>query len=114
MAKASLGNVLRSMCRVCEVPGSQDLGDGELLRRFSARHDEAAFALLVQRHGPMVLGVCRRLLDDWHNAEDAFQATFLVLARRATAVACRGSLASWLYGVAQRIACKARSRDRAR
>src|SRR2546421_4306708 len=109
MAKATLGNVLRSLCRVYEVPDSLDLGDGELLRRFSTRREEAAFALLVQRHGPMVFGVCRRVLGDWHSAEDAFQATFLVLARRAAAVACQGSLASWLYGVAQRIACKARS-----
>src|SRR5947207_15778971 len=114
MAKATLGNVLRSLCRVCEVPGSQDLGDGELLRRFSTRREEAAFALLVQRHGPMVLGVCRRLLGDWHSAEDAFQATFLVLARRAASIWCKGSLGTWLYGVAQRIACKARSRDATR
>jgi RNA polymerase sigma factor (sigma-70 family) len=95
------------------------LGDAELLGRYVAgRRDEAAeaaFAALVERHGPMVLGVCRRVLGDRHAAEDAFQATFLVLARKAGAIARRERLANWLHGVASRTALDARARaDRRR
>jgi RNA polymerase sigma factor (sigma-70 family) len=98
---------------------SGHIGDDELLGRFVAgRRDEAAeaaFAALVERHGPMVLGVCRRVLGDRHEAEDAFQATFLVLARKAGAIARREQLANWLHGVASRTALDARSRaDRRR
>src|SRR5262245_33170201 len=90
--------------------------DGELLGRFIERHDEAALAALVQRHGPMVWGVCRRLLGH-HDAEDAFQATFLVLVRKAASVAPRGMVGNWLYGVAHQTALHARrtaARRRAR
>jgi RNA polymerase sigma factor (sigma-70 family) len=83
--------------------------DAELLEQFTTRRDEAAFAALVQRHGPMVLGVCKRLLRDHGDAEDAFQATFLVLARKAVSLAGQTSLAPWLHGVAQRTALRARS-----
>ena len=100
------------------------IGDEELLSRFVSigRRDrgepaeaaEAAFAALVDRYGSMVLGVCRRVLGDQHEAEDAFQATFLVLARKAGSIARREQLANWLYGVACRTALDARARARRR
>src|SRR6516165_4976373 len=85
--------------------------DAQLLDRFvSCRDDaaEAAFEELVIRHGPMVLRVCRSALRDAHDAEDAFQAVFLVLANRARSIRASGSVASWLFGVAQRVASRAR------
>src|SRR5262249_15012691 len=82
--------------------------DADLLGRFVAERDEGSFARLVHRHGPMVLSVCRRILGRVHDAEDAFQATFRVLARRAGSVRPRSLLANWLYGVAYRTALEAR------
>ena len=85
------------------------LSDGRLLERFAAHRDEVAFEALLRRHASMVWGVCRRLLRDHHDAEDAFQATFLVLARKGQSIAQRELVANWLYGVAYQTALKARS-----
>ncbi len=84
-----------------------DLADGVLLDRFVLARDEAAFEVLVARHGPMVLSVCRAALGDRDAADDAFQAVFLVLVRRAASIRSRGSIASWLFGVASRVAARA-------
>lgn len=86
-----------------------DLSDAELLERFVERKDEAVFEAIVERHGPMVWGVCRRMLRDHHDAEDAFQAAFLVLARKAASVCPREKLGNWLHGVAYQTARKARA-----
>jgi RNA polymerase sigma factor (sigma-70 family) len=109
MASTGVNAVLRYLRRVAVPPPSEGAADVQLLRRFLAEGDEAAFAILVQRHGPMVFGVCRRLLQDENDAEDAFQATFLVLVRKAASLGRPGSLGPWLYGVASRTARKART-----
>jgi RNA polymerase sigma factor (sigma-70 family) len=93
------------------------LTDGQLLDAFLLQNDEAAFEALVRRHGPMVLAICRRVLRNQHDAEDAFQASFLVLIRRAASIAKPELLGNWLYGVAYRTAIKSRiasSRRRAK
>jgi RNA polymerase sigma factor (sigma-70 family) len=86
----------------------EEVPDALLLDRFVDQWDQAAFGDLVRRHGPMVLGVCRRIIGDPHAAEDAFQATFLLLVRKAGSVRKRGSVGPWLYGVARRVALEAR------
>jgi RNA polymerase sigma factor (sigma-70 family) len=101
--------VLPHLWRLIGSPFGGDLSDPELLERFLGQRDAAAFAALVRRHGPAVLGVCRRVLRNGHDAEDAFQATFLVLARKARFIARREALGSWLYGVAYRVALRARA-----
>src|SRR5947209_6500564 len=85
--------------------------DAQLLDRFARQRDQDAFAALVRRHGPLVLGVCRRALRHRQDAEDCFQATFLVLARKAGTVRWRDSVAGWLYQVATRLAAEVRVRD---
>jgi RNA polymerase sigma factor (sigma-70 family) len=108
MNKKPLGIAL-SYLRQVTAGHSGALQDQELLQRFSADHDEDAFAKLVQRHGPLVLGVCRRVLHNEHDAEDVFQATFLVLARHAASIRQRDYLSSWLYKVAFHLAVKLRA-----
>jgi RNA polymerase sigma-70 factor (ECF subfamily) len=93
------------------LPGGDDLSDGQLLARFITQHDEAAFAALVKRHGPMVLGVCRRLLGNVHDADDAFQATFLVLVHKAASLKSHELVGNWLYGVACNTARAARAKN---
>ncbi|MGH7225175.1 MAG: RNA polymerase sigma factor, partial [Gemmataceae bacterium] len=97
--------------RYAGSPVYDTLGDEQLLERFARRREEAAFAALVRRHGSMVLGVCRRVLRHSHDAEDAFQATFLVLANKAQGLKNPELLANWLYGVAYRTALHARNRS---
>jgi RNA polymerase sigma factor (sigma-70 family) len=108
----------RHLSALFSVGTSTGLSDDELLERFLGRRDqadravsaaEAAFEAIVRRHGPMVLGVCRRYLDDPNDVEDAFQATFVVLFRRAGAIRIGESLAPWLHGVSRRIAARARA-----
>src|SRR5262245_43706238 len=97
------------LCYLRHVAGTQSirtLPDAELLRRFALHREEAAFTALMQRHGRLVWGVCRHILHREQDAEDAFQATFLVLARRAAAILKGESVGSWLHGVAYRVAVR--------
>jgi RNA polymerase sigma factor (sigma-70 family) len=110
MPQPLFADVLRFLRKTCELEAARELPDEELLERFAAARDEAAFNVLVRRHGPMVLSVCHRVLEDVHLAEDGFQATFMVLVRRAAGLGKRQPLAGWLYGVARRVALKARAR----
>ena len=117
MARQPARVVLRYLRTMVPPAGTADRTDRQLLERFAARRDEAAFEALLHRHGPLVWGVCRRLLRHHQDAEDAFQATFLVLARKAGAIRRPELLANWLYGVACRTAARARAdagRQRAR
>ncbi len=109
MAKSRFGEFLFHLRWGTARTAGAPMADGALLRRFAESRDEAAFALLVQRHGPMVLGVCCRVLGPGPDAEDAFQATFVVLARRAAVLADREVVGNWLFGVARRTALKARA-----
>jgi RNA polymerase sigma factor (sigma-70 family) len=108
MATDPLRTALQHLRRTLGAPDA-GVSDAQLLQRFVAARDEAAFELLVRRHERLVLGVCRRVLRDPHDAEDALQATFLVLARKAAGISARDSVAGWLYRVAYRVALRARA-----
>jgi RNA polymerase sigma factor (sigma-70 family) len=117
MASGQLSDVVRHLRRAALRQDGGTMTDGQLLECFLARRDEDAFEALLRRHGPMVLGVCRRVLRNTHDAEDAFQATFLIFVRKATAIRERESVASWLHRAAFRAALEAdaarrRSRER--
>ena len=104
MTKASSDGVLQHVWRLAAAQSNCRSTDAELLHAFITCRDEDAFTALVRRHGPLVRHVCRRVLHNTQDAEDAFQATFLVLARKAASVHRRAALASWLYGAARRMA----------
>jgi RNA polymerase sigma factor (sigma-70 family) len=106
MAAAPIGDFVQ---RICRNNLWNDETDGHLLHGFLTQKEDRAFEALVRRHGPMVLGVCRRVLGHAHDAEDAFQATFLVLVRKAHSLAGRHTIGNWLYGVAFHTALKARA-----
>lgn len=111
MANEPVHALLRYVRQVIGPPDGDAGTDRQLLRRFVRHRDEAAFLALVQRHGPMVLGVCHRVLRQAQDAEDAFQATFLVLVRKARTIADADRLGDWLYGVAVRTASKLKVRE---
>jgi RNA polymerase sigma factor (sigma-70 family) len=109
MASVNRGVVFQQIDRLYRDGTLSGLGDGQLLERYLTRGDEAAFETLVNLHGPMVLSLCRRVLRDPRDIEDAFQATFLILVRKAPTIRDRGLLSNWLYGVAYRVARRARA-----
>jgi DNA-directed RNA polymerase specialized sigma24 family protein len=108
MATAQLGAVVRHIRKLAAIEKNSGETDGALLRAFLRSNDQQSFEAIVWRHGPMVLRVCRRMLGNLHDAEDALQATFLVLARKSPCIRKRESLASWLHGVAYRMATHAK------
>jgi RNA polymerase sigma factor (sigma-70 family) len=108
MVQGELGTLIHHLRKLAGASKLDELTDGELLQLFINRHDEAAFAALLERQGPMVFGLCKRLLHRQQDAEDAFQAVFLVLVRRAASISRRESVAGWLYRVAYRVAMKAK------
>ena len=107
MASLQMGAALRQIHELFETGTIAGLADGQLLERYLTRRDESAFAALVGRHGPMVLGVCRAVLNDSPEVEDAFQATFLVLIRKAGTIRGRDAVGGWLHRVAHRVAVQA-------
>src|SRR5581483_11869583 len=111
MRSDGLKRTLDHLRQTLASPEESARTDGQLVASFVASRDECAFAALVRRHGRMVLGVCRRVLGHVHDAEDAFQATFLVLARKASSLRNSESVGSWLYGVAYRTALEAKTQN---
>jgi RNA polymerase sigma factor (sigma-70 family) len=114
MASGQLSTVLRHLRRAALLSEGAAQTDGDLLNRYLIEHDDAAFESLLVRHGPMVLGVCQRILRNEADAHDAFQATFLVFVRRAVSIQPPGMVGNWLYGVAQRTSLRARAMNRQR
>jgi DNA-directed RNA polymerase specialized sigma24 family protein len=105
--------VLKNLHTLFQVGTAGGLTDGQLIERFLIHRDdvgEAAFRALVERHAAMVLRICRDVVGDWHEAEDAAQATFIVLASKAGSIRKRDSAASWLFGVACRVAAQAKAK----
>src|SRR2546422_647469 len=109
MANSQMSEILQHLRRTEFLRTAAGMTDGQLLECFISRREEAAVEALVGRHGPMVWGVCRRVLRHHHDAEDAFQATFLVLVRKAASIIPREMVGNWLYGVAHQTALKART-----
>src|SRR5262245_36587393 len=109
MATNQVSGVLQHLRSTVLLRDGAGLTDGQLLGAYISSRDQTALAALVRRHGPMVWGVCRRVLRNYHDAEDAFQATFLVLVRKAASIVPRAMVANWLYGVAHQTALKART-----
>ena len=114
MATAQLGALMRHLKGLAAGDAARQRTDRQLMDDFASRRDESAFAALVSRHGGMVLRVCRRVLRHEQDAEDAFQATLLALARRAPSIGKRESVGGWLYRVAYRVALRARAQAAAR
>jgi RNA polymerase sigma factor (sigma-70 family) len=108
MSSAQVGALLRHIRQLAAIRSDEQASDQQLLERFATLRDEAAFAALLQRHGSMVLGVCRSVLRHQHDAEDAFQAVFLVLAQKADSIHRREAVSGWLYRVAYRLAVRAK------
>ena len=106
MAIGTRGSSLKHLRELFRGGTAVGLSDGELLRRYAASHDGPAFEALVARHGPMVVATCRAVLRDHHDVEDAFQATFLVLARKAASIRAGDALGGWLHRVAYRAAVR--------
>src|SRR5262245_6617107 len=109
MTTARLGILLSQLDTVASLSGPGSLTDCQLLKRFAEHREEQAFAALVRRHGPLVLGVCRRVLRRPEDCEDVFQATFLTLARKAASVRWQESVGGWLHEVASRLARRAKA-----
>jgi len=109
MVTRQISEILQHLRRAVLLRDGAGMTDGQLLEDFISRRDQVALAALVRRHGPMIWGVCRRVLHNHQDAEDAFQATFLVLVRKAASVVPRAMVANWLYGVAHQTALKARA-----
>src|SRR5262245_56826405 len=109
VATSQMTEIIQHLRRTMLLRDGAGMTDGQLLEDYISRRDAAALAALVRRHAPMVWGVCRRVLPNYHDAEDAFQATFLVLVRKAASIASGELLANWLYGVAHQTAWKARA-----
>lgn len=110
MNHGKLESALRDLRSVMRLPGENEIADEELVRRYADNGEEAAFAALVRRYGPMVLRVCYRVLHQSHDAEDAFQAAFLILAREAGSLRRRGAVGAWIHEVAYHAALRARQR----